>query len=493
MLRVSFPLGSTTRSGYDCRSVHRIDVLSAPFDDITRALLERQGRRRLLGFMGAAAVGAAAAAAVSLPRKHHRKVLSSSSSLSSLTAASETAAPPQPPPGHAPTAAETVPNTTAAADDDPSVAPLEGWRQDSESVDGNSAAGVPGAAAQADVHPAAGGDDGDGEEPERDEKLGHRQENTEGDEGGAHVVASSSHRARESGGDCSDGARVSATTTTSRGRERDRREEANRWKRNKEKRGGQESDAAAAATAASSDHPRHRGRSSSFASLWSGSSRGAVELQREWRGAERIPHPRSTRRQQHQQQTAAPTGGDGHGGGGAGIDDNDRGHFDGKREWRETEQRRLSTAPTAVGMGSTGVEPEALPVDVRWERRPGRSGVRAGYSHGSGSSARLVGDSLGSSWDSLPTAAAMGRMAMGGSAGGTRRRHNSNARALDGSRGESLQRSLVEAMKVRLSVFRPCSQRFWAIAILLLLCEPSELKKGSVLVIFAQAFRVARG
>lgn len=34
----------------------RVDVLSEPFDAITRALLERQGQRRLIGFMGAAAV-----------------------------------------------------------------------------------------------------------------------------------------------------------------------------------------------------------------------------------------------------------------------------------------------------------------------------------------------------------------------------------------------------------------------------------------------------
>ena len=38
----------------------RVDVLSEPFDAITRALLERQGLRRLIGFMGAAAVAAAA-------------------------------------------------------------------------------------------------------------------------------------------------------------------------------------------------------------------------------------------------------------------------------------------------------------------------------------------------------------------------------------------------------------------------------------------------
>lgn len=37
----------------------RVDVLSEPFDAITRALLERQGLRRLIGFMGAAAVAAA--------------------------------------------------------------------------------------------------------------------------------------------------------------------------------------------------------------------------------------------------------------------------------------------------------------------------------------------------------------------------------------------------------------------------------------------------
>lgn len=37
----------------------RVDVLSKPFDAITRALLERQGLRRLIGFMGAAAVAAA--------------------------------------------------------------------------------------------------------------------------------------------------------------------------------------------------------------------------------------------------------------------------------------------------------------------------------------------------------------------------------------------------------------------------------------------------
>lgn len=37
----------------------RVDVLSEPFDVITGALLERQGLRRLIGFMGAAAVAAA--------------------------------------------------------------------------------------------------------------------------------------------------------------------------------------------------------------------------------------------------------------------------------------------------------------------------------------------------------------------------------------------------------------------------------------------------
>lgn len=36
-----------------------VDVLSEPFDAITRTLLERQGQRRLIGFMGAAAVAAA--------------------------------------------------------------------------------------------------------------------------------------------------------------------------------------------------------------------------------------------------------------------------------------------------------------------------------------------------------------------------------------------------------------------------------------------------
>ena len=37
----------------------RVDVLAEPFDAITQALLERQGLRRLIGFMGAAAVAAA--------------------------------------------------------------------------------------------------------------------------------------------------------------------------------------------------------------------------------------------------------------------------------------------------------------------------------------------------------------------------------------------------------------------------------------------------
>lgn len=49
-----------SRDVYRYFSFHsRVDVLSEPFDAITQALLERQGRRRLVGFMGAAAVASA--------------------------------------------------------------------------------------------------------------------------------------------------------------------------------------------------------------------------------------------------------------------------------------------------------------------------------------------------------------------------------------------------------------------------------------------------
>lgn len=111
-------------------------------------------------------------------------------------------------------------------------------------------------------------------------------------------------------------------------------------------------------------------------------------------------------------------------------------------------------------MGGTDVEPGALRVGAGREQRRGRSGVRVGYGNGSGSSsARVVEESVGSSWGSSP-AATVGRMATGGFAAGIRRRDNSNARALDRSRGDSLQRSLAEAMKVRPFVSRSVARDF---------------------------------
>ncbi|CAN0559504.1 unnamed protein product, partial [Ectocarpus sp. 12 AP-2014] len=70
-----------------------------------------------------------------------------------------------------------------------------------------------------------------------------------------------------------------------------------------------------------------------------------------------------------------------------------------------------------------------------------RSGVRAGY----GGGARLASrESLGSSWGSFATTGRMGTATAGGrAAGGGLYR----GRPLDGSRGESLQRSLAEAFE----------------------------------------------
>lgn len=183
-----------------------------------------------------------------------------------------------------------------------------------------------------------------------------------------------------------------------------------------------ESYSAAAAAAAAASGPPRRGRSSSFGSLPSGSRPSLIEL--EGRPAEHLPLPRDKQTRHHR----AASGGSSHtgrtrdstsgGGSGAAADQESR-RFDGGRRPLGQPVQRVSSARVAG------------------------AAVRADHGgSGGGSGARRLAGELGSSWGS---AATTGRLSTLGFGGGTRQ-----ARPLDGSRGESLQRSLAEALEVRL-------------------------------------------
>lgn len=188
--------------------------------------------------------------------------------------------------------------------------------------------------------------------------------------------------------------------------------------------GGKEIDSAAAAVAAAASAPPRRGHSSSFSSLPSGSRPSAIEL--EWRASERLPHPGDAKTWHHPLAAAGRTGSSG--GGSRAPNDPDRRCLGVTHPW-ERPGRRPSSARAAGG--ATGC-------------------VRADHGGSSNSSAprRLAGESLGSSWG---LAATTGCLPSAGLAAGGR-----HVRPLDGSRGESLQRSLAEAMEVGLSVGAPC-------------------------------------
>ncbi len=331
----------------------RVDVLSNHFDDITRALLERQGRRRLIGFMGAAAVGAAAAATATNGGRHRK--MSSASSLSSLTVSEPAAAaPPQPLPSPADTEDASRTPAPVRRSDDSSATLRQRWPH---GVGGFAAEGHPtGAAAAAAVGAGAGADAG--QHPTKGEERGCRRRRggvAGGDvQGPAHGPArldrgEESLRGGERGG--------TATEPSAKGEEAGDGEAVSEAA----------ASAAGAGVGAGAAFGRPgRGRSSSFASLPSRHRPGAVELQR--RAPAHSPRP-------------------GNSGG------------------------RLAANPD--------------------------EGQRFEDQRASMMSARA----LGSSWDS---AASTGRV---GTAGfGTRGR---GGRPLDGSRGESLQRSLAEAMEVR--------------------------------------------
>eukprot|EP00752_Nemacystus_decipiens_P013082 g11571.t1 len=403
-----------------------IDVLSDNFEDITRVLLERQGRRRLIGFMGAAAVGASAAAAAaaaaaattvatasSAPRKH--RLTPSSSSLSSLTASEATTAMEQPAPGgtaSAPRSPVVVPNPPN---------PSAPRRENSRHSAGGSPA-VPDAPPDAAAASAAASAACRRRSPERrNNERGRRRQRIEDTRGGGDAAASC-----QSGNESARGGGWSSGEKTRDGPDRTVFEVAP---------GGKEigSSATAVAAAAASGPPR-RGRSSSFGSMPSGSRPSPLELERP--ATEHLPHPRDTTTRPPPPAAAAaggtsrtvstPAGRAGEADSGSRAPaDSDRRRFDGSHPFGQPGQR-TSSAQAASGAG-VGVE-----------------------NGGSGSARRFAIESLGSSWGS---AATTGRRSTAGFAAGGRQ-----TRPLDGSRGESLQRSLTEALEDKSAL---AAERAW--------------------------------
>ncbi|CBJ33546.1 expressed unknown protein [Ectocarpus siliculosus] len=367
-----------------------VDVLSDPFEDITRALLQRQGRRRLIGFMGVAAVAASA------PQKRRAP---SPSSFSSLTAEPEVAASP---PARGDTAALSPPPAAAATEDS------NNGRRAADSVAG-----------------AAAAVEGRLEHKRRDDQ-GRRRERSDFGKGGVVLPANGRRGGEKCGGGegspeatASSSSKKQAGTGGGGGGERGRVHDHN---------------GEVPAPTALGHHPR-RSRSSSFASLPPPGSElfGAAAADLDWREAERLPHPRDAAARIQRRRPAA-----GSMTGCRRVEGNDDLSMKNKRRVSSTVSSTAGLGEAAAAAAGGGAGGEG---DARREPERGRSGVPAGY----GGGARLASrESLGSSWGSCATTGRMGAATAGGrAAGGGLYR----GRPLDGSRGESLQRSLAEAME----------------------------------------------
>ncbi|CAB1121208.1 unnamed protein product [Ectocarpus sp. CCAP 1310/34] len=361
-----------------------VDVLSDPFEDITHALLQRQGRRRLIGFMGAAAVAASA------PQK--RRAPSSSSP---LTAEPEVAASP---PARGDTAALSPPPAAAAAED---------------SNNGRRAADIAAGAAAAVE---------DRKEHKRRDDRGRRRERSDFGKGGVVLPANGRRGGENNGG--GDGS-PEATASSSR------KKQAGIGGSGGGERGRVNGHNGEVPAPTALGHHSRRSRSSSFASLPPPGSKlfGAAAADLDWREAERLPHPRdaATRIQRSRPAGGSTTG---------------CRRVEGNDDMRTENKRRFSrTVSSTAGLGEATAAGGGGESDVRREPERERSGVRASFGGGSRLASR---ESLGSSWGSFATTGRMGTATAGGrAAGGGLYR----GRPLDGSRGESLQRSLAEALE----------------------------------------------
>ncbi|CAM9404502.1 unnamed protein product, partial [Ectocarpus sp. 12 AP-2014] len=363
-----------------------VDVLSDPFEDITHALLQRQGRRRLIGFMGAAAVAASA------PQKRRAP---SSSSFSSLTAGPEVAASP---PARGDTAALSPPPAAAAAEDS-----NNGRRA------ADSAAGAAAAVEDRKEH------------KRRDDRRRRRERSDFGKGGVVHPANGRRGGENNGGGDGSPEATASSSS----------KKQAGIGGSGGGERGRVNGHNGEVPAPTALGHHHRRSRSSSFASLPPPGSElfGAAAADLDWREAERLPHPRDAATRI---QPGRPAGGSTTG----------CRRVEGNDDVRTENKKRVSsTVSSTAGLGEATAAGGGGEGDVRRELERGRSGVRASY----GGGARLASrESLGSSWGSFATTGRMGTATAGGrAAGGGLYR----ARPLDGSRGESLQRSLAEALE----------------------------------------------
>ncbi|CAM9743991.1 unnamed protein product, partial [Scytosiphon promiscuus] len=363
-----------------------VDVLSDPFEDITRTLLDRQGRRRLIGFMGAAAAAMGAAR---------------SSVAASVTPAPQnhwTRPPPPTPPLSPPSSSEppgTLPAPSARARPVPATASASASDRD-----------------------------------EREQQQGRNERGRR-------------RRQRKEGGDRA-GRRpgVGAATPRSPAGE-----------------AGRAGEVTPAGAAARRSHP-HRGCSPPPTSLpppVSSWRAGGLEGWPRVAEAEPLsaPSPDSdttstTMRVKHRSA----------GGGAAGGEEITRSRHlhdehDRARRQKGVSDRQAPDATTKAAApipgGGGGGHGTAGPADTFESTRERRSGSWTG------GCADFAGDFLGSSRGSSATAGFMGTAAAGGEpgAGGGRR---CPARPLDGSRGESLQRSLAEAMEEKSAL---AAERLW--------------------------------
>ncbi|CAM9727989.1 unnamed protein product, partial [Hapterophycus canaliculatus] len=424
-----------------------VDVLSDTFEDITRTLLQRQGRRRLIGFMGAAAVGAAhstGAASAPAPRVHRRQP------------------PPPPPPPRAsclssepseavpwpPAGSETAASATLNCGD--AAGRVSAWS-------GARPAGAPAAAtAAAAAAAAAVALDSDGQQHQRRNERGRRRERTE-DVGGAgrqawagaatpRVLAEeASQRGGESAGVSDDGVRTASNGGPAATSSRKNHEEEG-MARGKQERGRKKGGAPSAAGAAPRDH-LCRGHSPPLTSTTRVSYGAAVGLEERPRAAataERLSPPspiRDTAATRSKQRPVDPAGGTGT------IEPRHlegkhkhlpRGAFDRPALSAITEAAARTAGDGRYGGGTPG------PTEARESKRERRSGSWTGGDNvggsggggggGGGGSAGFAGELLGSSWGSSATTGHVATATAAEESSASRGRRY-RARPLDGSRG----------------------------------------------------------